>query len=164
MLSEGQREQVWECWLAAEIRAAYFGELAQWFHRIHRLVNLCLLVLSSGAFVAVVAKVGPPWLLPVLSAFATILSIYALVSQFVKSAVESRDLHARWNRLANDYRDLWNNVYATDAQERLARLNERRAEASASGLGMALPYREKRMLKWEEYVIQHRVRPQPKAA
>ena len=49
MLTESQRTQVWEQWLAAEMRAIYFGDLCGSFHRRQRLATWSTLLLSSGA-------------------------------------------------------------------------------------------------------------------
>ncbi len=72
-----------------------------------------------------------------------------------KFALDASDLHARWNRLAKDLENLWDNVDASDAPERLAALEDRKTELSKAG--SAFRYDERRMLKWETHVIAHRL-------
>ncbi|MGH9657352.1 MAG: hypothetical protein ACRD96_02350, partial [Bryobacteraceae bacterium] len=95
---------------------------------------------------------------PLLALGAAGLSLYSLVTQNQKLAVDSADLHGRWNKLAHDCERLWENLYRNDADEELRRLTERGAEISKAGA--LFPYEEKRMLKWEEHVVSHRVQPQ----
>jgi hypothetical protein len=157
MLSEPQTNMAWEEWLASEMRAEYFADLCSSFNRRHRWATWATLLLSSGAAVALIGRLAvPPWTVPTLALLAAGVSLYSLVAQNPKSAADCADLHSRWNKLAMDYRDLWMSWYADEAADRLAQLNERRAEASKSGA--AYHYDEKRMLKWYELVVQNRVR------
>ena len=161
MLTEPQRTMVWEEWLAAEIRANYFADLSGAYHRRQRVATFTTLVFSSGAFAALLARLSwvPEWVPAALALLAAAVSLYSLVAQNLKAAVDCSDLHFRWNKLAMEYQDLWNAGDVEDADRRLGQLNERRAEASKSGT--AFPYSKRRMLRWYELVVEHRA---PKAA
>jgi hypothetical protein len=157
MLSEVQQATVWEHWLAAEIRALHFGDLANYYGARQKWLTVTTLLLSSGAFVTLFGDWLPAkfaWLRPALPLFIAAVSIASLIEQNQKRATDAADLHFRWNRLAGQYEALWNDMYAEDAAEQLNALNERRSELSKSSL--AFPKDEKRMLKWEDHVVQHR--------
>ncbi len=158
MVVESQRERVWEEWLGAEIRAYYFGDLADSYFRQQRLATWLTLFFSSGAVVTSIAKVpeGFGWVAAALALFAAAVSLLSLVRQNVKAAVDSADLHYRWNKLATEYRNLWDGLETADVPARLAELSEREAEVSKSGT--ALPYSEKRMLHWQDLVERNRAR------
>ena len=149
MLSELQQREVWEVWLSAEIRADYFADLALVFDRKQAVATWVALIASSGAILTSVTQLLPEakWAPPVLAAVA---SFYSLTSQNQKKASECRDLHFRWNKLSAEFRALWDNMYAHDAPERLAKLNEKRAEVSKASA--ALPYQRRRMLRWQRLV------------
>lgn len=154
-LSEPQANMVWEEWLAAEVRANYFADLCATFHRRQNVAIWATLVLSSGAALTLISNIDwlPAAIVPVLAFMAAGVSLYSLVAQNPKSASDCADLHSRWNKLAMEYRDLWQNWYAEDATAKLARMNERAAEISKSGT--AYRYEPKRMAKWEDLVVQH---------
>lgn len=159
MLSAEQTKLAWEEWLAAEIRASYFADLCGTFNRHHRVATWGILLLSSGAAVGLLGRLDwlPAWASPLLVLCVAALSLYSLMAQNPKSAAECSDLHARWNKVGMEYRDLWMNWYAEDAAARLARLNERSAETSKSGT--AYRYEPERMEKWQDMVVANRVRP-----
>ncbi len=155
MLTEIQRRQVWESWLSAEIRANYFADLAGRYHQLQRWATWAILFSSSGAFVTWTARVPEPWnwLAPVLALATAGLSLYSLVAQHQKHAMDAADLHARWNRLASDHERLWDDMYAEDAPARLSALIEREAELGK--VATAFPVNEKRLLKWQDHVEKH---------
>ncbi len=156
MATEAQRARVWEEWLGAEIRANYFGDLAGSYFFRQRVATWLTLFFSSGAVVTWLAKLpqGYEWLVALLASLAAGASVYSVVTQNVKAAVESADLHYRWNKLATEYRDIWDDLDNADVQGLLAKLSEREAEVSKSGT--AIPYSEKRMLKWFDMVVRAR--------
>lgn len=159
MLTPYEQEQVWKGMLAAEIRANYFADLSGQFARKQRFATWGTLVLSSSAFGSVVANIPPeysPWVRGGLTLLAAALSAYSLVMQNQKSAIDASDLHARWNRLANEYARLWGNVYGDDAKEALDELIHTEEEVSKTGV--ALPHNKKLMEKWEDHVIAHHAR------
>src|SRR3989442_9049084 len=119
MLTDAQRTTVWEEWLSAEIRANYFGDLASTYYHRQRLINWLTLLFSSGAVAALLPKLSIAWLPAVLAALAAATSLFSLVSQYVKNAVDCSDLHSRWNKIAAEYQDIWINPEADDAPARL---------------------------------------------
>ncbi len=156
MLSELQRQRVWEAWLSAEIRANYFAELSGHYARLQRHATWLTLLLSSGAALSLVAKALPAawaWVVPLLVFATAALSLYSLVMQNQKNAIDSADLHLRWNSLARDYAALWDDMYSEDAVSRLGALEQRELEASKSGT--AFPVKHDRLLKWQEHVERH---------
>jgi hypothetical protein len=95
------------------------------------------------------------WIRPALVFPTALLSAYSVVMQNQKFAVDSSDLHARWNRLAKEYEAVWENVYADDALERLNALEDRATDLSKAGA--PFKYDKSRMLKWKEHVLAHRL-------
>lgn len=117
MLSESQIKRVWEAMLGAEIRANYFAELAGKYQKRQRWATWGSLILSSGAAATVIANLPENWVWVryVLVLGTAGLSAYSVAMNNQKFAVDSADLHARWNKLAKDYESIWENVYTDDA-------------------------------------------------
>ena len=154
MLSDLQQKTVWEGWLASEIRAYYFADLGYRYQQRQRHATWVVLALSSGALATLLSDWLPPqwrWIRAALAALTAGVSLWSLVAQNDKAAIECADLHFRWNKLAGEYRALWDNMYAPSASKRLDDLFERSAELSKSGVRMrndtAL------MNKWQDYVV-----------
>jgi hypothetical protein len=157
MLSEVQRQRVWEGMLGAEIRANYFADLSGRLHTRQRAAIWATLVLSSGAAASVIASLPADysWVRVVLTVGTAAISAYSVVMQNQKFAVDAAELHLRWNRLMREYEQIWEDVYAEDAAARLNSLDERAAEISKTGV--AFGYNKRTMLKWERHVIAHRL-------
>ncbi len=160
MLSELQRKTVWEGWLSAEIRADYFADLSWRYQRRQGIATWLMLFTSSGAFVTFLGALNSilpkesAWLVSAgLSLFTAVLSGYSLIAQNPKRAIDSTDLHFRWNKLAIEYQDLWDNMYADDARAKLMELVEKDAEISKAG--NAFPAKERMLLKWQKRVEMH---------
>jgi hypothetical protein len=154
MLSDFQQREVWENWLAAEMRANYFADLCGRFQRQHSRLTWATLVFSSSAafsFLSSLPNLGKALLALVVAG----LSIYSIVQQNLRKISECSDLSFRWNTLAIQYSELWNNVYAQDAPSKLHDLLEKGAQISKSA--QTLPNDEKTMLKWEEHVLKHHI-------
>ena len=154
MLTQEEQRVVWEGWLGAEIRANYFADLSTGYRRRQRIATWCSLFLSSGAFVTWISgwvSQNVPWVPPALALLTAGLSGYALVAANQQSAVDSADLHLRWNKLASAYRHLWDHMYDQDAEAQLAALEEQERDLSKSGT--SFPYRARRMEKWEDHVL-----------
>jgi len=154
MLNVQQQRQVWEGWLSAEIRSNYFAELSGLYRRRQRLVTWFTLLTSSGAFAAILSRVPAEWVAAGLTLIAAALSLASLVADDQQRAVDSADLHLRWNKLAQGYEALWGNIYTPDAAARLAHLAE--VEAEVSKAGTTFPAKTKRLAKWEAHVVRHR--------
>jgi hypothetical protein len=154
MLSDVQIKRVWEGMLGAEIRSDYFADLSGSYLGKQRLATWSTLFLSSGAAVSFVANIPQDYsfVRPLLACLAAAVSLYSVVMQNQKLAVDASDLHFRWNRLAMDYTRLWEDVYSEDALKTLNALDDRAAELSKSGT--SFPNREKKMLRWQTHVEQ----------
>ncbi len=154
MLSDYQQRRAWEGMLSAEIRANYFADLSGDYRLRQRVATWTILVLSSGAAASAFYGGFPDlivrWLRLVLPLLTVAVSLYLVVAENHKSAVDSADLHSRWNRLAGAYESLWENVYAEDAEERLNQLRDDSAELSK--VGASFPNRKRAMLKWQAHV------------
>src|ERR1700745_417908 len=126
MLTESQQKRVWEGMLGAEIRSNYFAGLSARYGTKQRLATWATLVSSSGAAVALMARLPDDlqWIRLSCALAAAGISIYSVVMQNQKLAVDASDLHARWIRLAKDCQRLWENVYVEDAVERLDALED----------------------------------------
>ena len=135
MLSEFQQDTVWESWLAAEIRAAYFAALVQRFQSRQKFLVVGGLLLSSGATISLLTAVVPPslnWIKPTLTLLAAGFSLWSLVAKNERSAIDCADLHFRWNTLALQYETLWCNTFAEDASSVLAQLRTEELAISKS--------------------------------
>jgi hypothetical protein len=156
MLNVQQQRHVWEEWLASEMRALYFADLASALHRRQRAVTWATLFTSSAAVAGFLFAQGvTAWVAPVLALATAALSLYSLVAQDQQRAIESANLHDRWNRIAQGYEALWGETWAADAAARLAVLEEAAAEASKAGA--LFRFEKKRMERWQDHVEQHRV-------
>ena len=124
MLSDFQQTTVWESWLSAEIRAAYFAELVQRFQRRQRWLVVGVLLLSSGVTITLLTAIVPPnlsWVKPLLALLTSALSLWSLVAKNERSSIDCADLHFRWNELALKYEALWADMYS-DAAAKLMEL------------------------------------------
>lgn len=161
MVTQEQRLRVWEDLLSAEMRANYFADLAGAYAHRQRLATWLILFFSCGAFVTSISKLPPQygWIGIAMPLVAAAISLYSVVMQNQKNAVDSSDLHFRWNKLSTEYCNLWDAIQAdavTDLQAQLAKLDEKSAEMSKAA--NTLSYSERRMLKWYDLVVkQHRV-------
>jgi hypothetical protein len=155
MLTPIQQKQVWEGILGAEIRANYFADLSGQYAWKQRAATWLTLFFSSGAAASILANISEnfAWIRPVLAISTAAISLYSVVMQNQKFAVDASDLHSRWNRLANDYQRLWDGMYSEDAVSRLDALLAREEELSKAGT--TFPNRERLMEKWETHVIAH---------
>jgi hypothetical protein len=152
-LSEHQQKRVWEGWIGAEIRGCYFVDLVAYYQLRQRTLSLLVLIASSGAALAIAAHWSEEWPKLVLALSAAVLSFLRFVLRDDEQALKCSDLHVEWNRLANDYERVWENMYAENAEARLHDLNERALELSKSGA--SIPDRDKRLLKCQQYVEMH---------
>jgi hypothetical protein len=156
MLSDFQQTTVWESWLSAEIRAAYFAELVQRFQSRQRFLVVGGLLLSSGATITLLTAIVPPnlsWIKPTLTLLAAGLSLWSLVAKNERSSIDCADLHLRWNTLALEYETLWADMYADDSAAKLMQL--RTEEMAISKSSTALPSYTRLLEKVQQNVILH---------
>ena len=160
MLTEHQQRDVWERWLASEMRANYYGDLAERLSSLHSKLTWTALLLSSGAAAAILGDAHIPtslWFLKlVLALLAAGVSFASLVMQNPKRSMDCSDLQYRWNRLAGEYEALWNNVYEESAVDTLTSLTEKSADLSKSSIRAGIKYKKRLMEKWEKHVLSHR--------
>lgn len=155
MLSEFQVQDLWEQWISAETRALYFADMGRRYNLWQSALTWATLFLASGATITLVSSGIPQeyaWVKPVLTAFAAALSFLSLVMQNPKKYADCADLHFKWNRLAGEYKALWNETYLDEAGSRLASLNEKAADISKAGIWIG--NKEKIMLKYENHVLE----------
>ena len=152
-LSAAQIQRVWEGMLGAETRANYFADLVYRLNRGQKVLTWSTLFLSSGALISILAELPADyrWLRVALVGLSTALSLYSTVRQNQKVAVDAAKLHSRWLKIANAYTDIWENVYASEARDKLDAVTAMETEASEASNG--LPYRKGLMLKWEKHVV-----------
>jgi hypothetical protein len=153
MLSEQQRKDVWEGWIGGEIRANYFAAMGGRFQTEQKALTFLSLLFSSGAAATFLTNANwfPEWVKPTLVVITAAISLYLVVQQNLKRVMECADLHVRWSRLSNEYKALWEDMYAPNALDRLRALEDREAELSKSS--MAIPNKTRVMRKWQSYVI-----------
>lgn len=161
MLTEHQQRDVWERWLASEMRANYYGDLAERLSSLQTKLSWTTLLFSSGAAAAILGDARLPanlWFLKsVLALLAAGVSLASLIMQNPKRSIDCSDLQFRWNRLASEYEALWNDAYDDSSSATLAILTEKSAELSRSSGRAGVRYQKRLMEKWENYVLRHRV-------
>ncbi|HSU52973.1 MAG TPA: hypothetical protein VLT36_02805 [Candidatus Dormibacteraeota bacterium] len=154
-LSEAQIKRVWEGMLGAETRANYFADLVWRYNTEQKVLTWATLFSSSGALVTILATLPAEHqgvrLFFIGSAAA--LSLYSVVRQNPKNAVDATKLHSRWLKIANAYTEIWENVYSSDAKHKLDAATAMEAEASEASNGF--PYKKRLMRKWEKHVVNH---------
>ncbi len=156
MLSDFQQDTVWDGWLAAEIRANYFAALVNKFQFRQKVLIVAGLLLSSGATITLLTTVVPSgfeWIRPTLTVLAAAMSLWSLVAKNERNAIDSADLHFRWNTLAHEFEALWANMYAEEAAKTLMAL--RKEEASISKSSTALPAYERMLAAAQDNVLMH---------
>jgi hypothetical protein len=159
MATDAQRTRVWEDWLSAEIRAYYFADMAFRLESRQRVAHWVTLFGASGVVTSLLSTL-PRWVALVLALLLTAVSIYSVVVQNQKRAADAKDLHFRWNTLASEYHDLWDNIETTtDLARAIQQLDLRKAEASRSAV--ALPAEEGRLDHWYNVVLAQHGLEQP---
>jgi hypothetical protein len=156
MLSDFQQTIVWESWLGAEIRAAYFADLVQTFQLRQKLLIVGGLLLSSGATITLLTAIVPPhlsWIKPTLTLLAAGLSLWSLVAKNERSSIDCADLHLRWNTLALQYETLWSNMFTEEASAKLAQL--RTEELAISKSSTSQPAYHRLLEKAQKNVVMH---------
>lgn len=81
--------------------------------------------------------------------------MWRVTSQTYKRAVDCSDLHVRWQKVATEYEQLWENVYHPDAQESLNRVDALADDISKPGIAIGR-YDKKLMTKYWDQVIRTR--------
>ncbi len=154
-LNDFDQARLWENLIGAETRAQYFGVLSHHLRKRQRLLTGGALVASSGAAITFFSSAIPnhAWIKGVLALVSAVLNAMSLVSSNEKSAIEAADLSYRWQTLASSYRQLWSDMYSTEAPAMLQRLAQEEALISKSST--ALPNIVSLMTQAEDNVIMH---------
>ena len=150
MLTDKETEKVWEYMVKAEVRSLYFGALAVTYRRKKQAIEFLTLLFSSSAVVTSLLEVLPAWILAMVSVPPAVMMAYSIGTALSRKIRSLEKLHSRWNRLADDYRRLWNHSQDESAQDELARLRDRSREVSEAGL--QAPYKEKLITRWADHV------------
>jgi len=150
MLNDFQLDAVWSDMLAAETRAYYFADLAARLRRRKQWITGGVLMLSSGAAVTFIAEM-PRWIASGMSLVVTALTIYVVSAGLDDEGLKLQDLHSAWSRIHDDYEHLWNHTWADEAESELDAIRERERDASARAVS-GVPYDEKRVAKWQDWV------------
>ena len=151
MVSDFQRQRIWEEMIHAQTFAYYFAELTRAYTLREQVLAGIVLVLSSSTFASV--TVGLPWAflntaaLPLLT---VVVSIALIVAQQMKQASKTADLHWEWSRLATGYLDLWADLASPDVLARWERLEDQGRGFSKVATG--LPNKQRKMRRWQKYV------------
>jgi hypothetical protein len=151
-LSAFQQKAVWENWLSSAIRSNYFADMAHRFDREQKISTGLTVLMSTGAFLTAITGLGHR----AIAAFALLaaaLSVWTLVQQNQKRVTDCLDLHFRWNRLAGEYRALWDDMYSEETLTKFAMLGEKMDELSKSSA--PFPASKRRMLHWQNHVEMH---------
>lgn len=136
-LTDLQQRLLWDNWLSAEIRAYYFGTMAERVQHRQNLATWLMVLLSSGATVTILAKLGSQWaaaVAPLLALLTTAMSLWLLIEQNQRRVALYSDLFFRRSRLASEFQFLWDDMYSEDALSKLKALDEKVAELSKSSI------------------------------
>lgn len=148
------REQIHDLWdrrISSEVRALYFADLTSVLSRRKQWIAGISFFLSSGAAATLVGGL-PKWVAILCSVLVAGMTAYVFAFNLdTKIQLLSR-LHSDWNRLADEYADLWNHTYAAEAPSRLDALLRQERELSSLAVTDA-PNDQKRMRRWQLHVF-----------
>ena len=150
VLTESERKTVWDKMIQSEVRSYYFASLASRYARQKQLLTGISFFLSSGAAATLVGKL-PNYIAISLSIVAALIAAYSIAVSLDKRVIALSRLHTQWSQLCADYEHLWNHLDEEDAAQIYQELLERGRTASENGLD--LPYDEKALNKWTNFVF-----------
>jgi hypothetical protein len=151
MLNEFQRTQVWEDLLAAETRALYFGDLASRYTHQKQWITGLSFFFASGAAATLIGK-APAFVPIVLSLAVAAMTAYSIAVGLDRKIATMAKLHSAWNRISQEYRRLWSQTGADDAETQLAQIIEMSLEPSELATTDA-PNDQKLLEKWQDRVF-----------
>lgn len=129
MQSEHHRQLVWDSLLDTDFKARYFGHLAGRLQRRERLLTVAVTILSSGAFVTLIGKLGSAWLPQVFSLLAAVTGAVLAVYKLGKTASLSASLHAKACASKYKLEALWAEIDTLAPQDVLRRWEAIEADA-----------------------------------
>ena len=156
MIIDEQRERIWGEMLDAETRSLYFAGLERRYQVHEQRVTLLILLLSSGSVASLLADIPADyhWLRAALPAIAAALSGFLLVEKHSNKAWTCSHLHARLEKLAADYEDLWSTLDDPAAIPEWKRLQAVGRDLSETAT--KLPSKVRQLRKWQSFVLRRR--------
>lgn len=151
MFSETQIDNLWERQIGAEVRSLYFGELASRYARKKQVITGLVFFLSSGAAGSLIGKM-PAWVPTSLSIAVAILTAYTIAINLDVTIRSMARFHHNWSELAQSYENLWNNLYAVDAETKFEILVRRERDLSELATTDA-PNDPTRLSYWQDQVF-----------
>jgi hypothetical protein len=151
MLNEEQISTTWEEMLNAETRALYFVDLASRLNRQKQFITFVSFFFSSAAAATIAAKA--PDLAPLtMAAIVAILTAYSIAVGLDRKLATMVKLHCAWNRVASDYKRLWNHVHDDEAERVFEEIDQRTSDLSEMAVTDA-PNNQKLLDKWQQQVF-----------
>jgi len=109
-LTAGQRRQLWDSLLDADMSARYWRHLARCYSRYDMILRAAVLCISSGAVMSLLLWLELGWVLRVLTVLTACLSAISLVSNIASRTETMMDLAGKWTALMNAHENLWHVV------------------------------------------------------
>ena len=150
MLTKAQANSAWQKMAEAEVRALYFGEIANRYSRRKQWISAVSLFLSSGAAITVLGDAGPLWVAGAMSVIVAALMAYSIGFALDEKVPAMAKLHSSWDHLADEYEQLWHRWYEPDAEKKLEALQHRARELSEARV--RAPYKSDRVDYWGKLV------------
>jgi ABC-type multidrug transport system fused ATPase/permease subunit len=126
-LTPGQRRQIWDALLDADMNSCYWRHLARRYYYYDLIVKAAVLSISSGTVLTWLAWLEVDWLWKALSVLAACLSATSLVLNFPARIEMMMEMVAKWTALMNAYENLWNALDTTPPENVLATYGELQA-------------------------------------
>ena len=154
--TDEQRERIWGEMLDAETRSLYFAGLERRYQVHEQKVTLLILLLSSGSVVSLLADIPADYhlLRAALPAITAALSGFLLLEKHSSKARTCSYLHARLEKLAADYEDLWSTLDDPAALREWKRLQAVGRDLSETAT--KLPSKVRQLRKWQSFVLRRR--------
>jgi hypothetical protein len=147
-LTVGQRKQVWDSLLDADMSVRYWRHLASRYHRYDMILKAAVLCFSSGAVVVFLTWLELAWLWKVLTVLTACLSAFSLVLNIPGRTEAMTELAGKWTALMHAYESLWNVVDIIAAESVLTKYAElQRTEVELSRTECRLPSSIQRLTK-----------------
>ena len=138
-MTTGQRKQIWDSMLDADLSACYWRRLIKLYQRCNFGIKIALLCFSSAAVADFMGWLNAEWLSKILPLLLTGLSIAPFVLNFSDRIEKMTELVGKWTALMHSCENLWCALpqASSDAViSQLYGLQERHAELSRSESGL----------------------------
>ncbi len=154
MLSYEQVLNTWERVIESEVRALYFGDLANLYSRRKQFITGVSFFLSSGAAATVLAK-APSWVPVTLSVIVALATAYSIACNLDSTMRTMAKLSHSWSELAAGYERIWCDPYSEESATLYHQLGEKERELSMLATTDA-PNDQERLRKWQIHVFRLR--------